>query len=191
MTMTGFDVSFSGQDANLGELDSDFAIIELTSGSRLSNPSAQKQMLQGFGSGKLMGCVHVAAGGDVVAEAKLFASKFRPYVGRAVPFLSVECGASPEWALEWLDIAYIEGGVRPCVRISRTGLMSSDWADVAENRDVWDVDGTNIGDIPPWRSPLWLRDGSEGRISCDGVCADLFLGDAEAWSALCARKPKR
>ena len=76
-------------------------------------------------AGKLLGCYHYARDrgyeGSAEAEADHFIAAFRPYIGKAIPFLDWEADAlslGPSWAKKWLDRVKAKTGVTPGVFVN-------------------------------------------------------------------------
>lgn len=207
MALNGIDIASRESDLNIGSMsDADFVIVKATGGTSHSNPAFQKHMLQGFGSGKLMGCYHFArersCPGSARDEAEHFIKAFKPYVGRAIPFLDWKADALNQpvsYAKEWLDRVYEVAGVRAGIYMSESVCREQDWSSVSEDYPLWvaqypnyDQTGwlstprTDSGGYGAWSEPTWLQYSENGRVQGYGDSLDInvFYGDRAKWEAL-------
>lgn len=208
MSLRGIDISSWQEDLNIGSMsDTDFVIVKATGGNGYSNPAFQKHMLQGFGSGKLMGCYHFAqessCKGTAREEAEHFVRAFTPYIGRAIPFLDWEAEALNQhvsWAREWLDYVAEATGATPGIYMSKSVCSSQDWSSVAGRYPLWvaqygsmeqtgwqDSPWTDANGYGAWDSPTLFQYSSAGRVAGYGGDLDIniFYGDRSKWEAMC------
>ena len=172
--MIGICVGESLDGKNLDGISCDFAIVTVTIGDSEWNANYQKHMMQGFGMRMNMGCMHVHKGERIAAEAISFSRRFKPYAGRAMPILD-SAGMTPEQALEWLAVVYLETGSKPIVRVPTASLSDDGWRDVLECYGLW-------ADSPTEQDHLLVTLPSEGSVS-DALTEVEFRGDD--WLAAC------
>ena len=145
MGFNGIDIS-SWQDdlavSNMGTCD--FVIVKATGGKGYKNECFRTHCDQTLAAGKLLGCYHYARDrgyeGSAEQEADHFIAAFKPYVGRAIPFLDWEADAlslGPSWAKAWLDRVREKTGATPGIYTSKSVLFSYDWSSVAKTYPLW------------------------------------------------------
>lgn len=103
----------------------DFVIVKATGGKGYKNSAFTKHADATLAAGKLLGCYHYARDrgyeGSAEEEADWFVSAFKPYVGKAIPFLDWEADAlklGVAWAKTWLDRVRAKTGVVPGIYTS-------------------------------------------------------------------------
>lgn len=209
MGLNGIDIS-SWQDglvvSAMGTCD--FVIVKATGGAGYTNECFRRHADETLAAGKLLGCYHYARDrryeGSVEAEADHFISAFKPYVGKAIPFLDWEADAldlGPTWAKRWLDHVEAKTGVTPGIYTSKSVLFSYDWSSVAKAYPLWVAQYPNYEetgflsgpwtdgwDFGAWSSPLIFQYTGTGRIPGYGghLDLDLFYGTKDDWRRLCA-----
>ena len=209
MGLNGIDISSWQDDLVVGNMATcDFVIVKATGGSGYSNECFRRHADETLAAGKLLGCYHYARDrgyeGSAEAEADHFVAAFRPYVGKAIPFLDWEADAldlGPTWAKRWLDRVKSKTGVTPGIYTSESVLFSYDWAAVAKTYPLWVAQYPNYEDtgftsepwtdgwdFAAWDSPLIFQYTGTGRIPGYGghVDLDLFYGTHDDWRRLCA-----
>ena len=105
MGLNGIDISSWQEDLVVSAMGTcDFVIVKATGGAGYSNECFRRHADETLASGKLLGCYHYARDrgyeGSAEAEADHFISAFKPYVGKAIPFLDCEADAlnlGPAW----------------------------------------------------------------------------------------------
>lgn len=98
MGLNGIDISSWQDDLVVSAMGTcDFVIVKATGGAGYSNECFRRHADETLASGKLLGCYHYARDrgyeGSAEAEADHFISAFKPYVGKAIPFLDWEADA--------------------------------------------------------------------------------------------------
>lgn len=209
MGLNGIDISSWQDDLVVSAMGTcDFVIVKATGGAGYSNECFRRHADETLAAGKLLGCYHYARDrgyeGSAEAEADHFIAAFRPYVGKAIPFLDWEADAlslGPSWAKRWLDRVKAKTGVTPGIYTSKSVLFSYDWAAVAKTYPLWVAQYPNYEetgflsepwtdgwDFGAWSSPLIFQYTGTGRIPGYGghLDLDLFYGTKDDWRRLCA-----
>ena len=209
MGLNGIDISSWQDDLVVGNMATcGFVIVKATGGAGYSNECFRRHADETLAAGKLLGCYHYARDrgyeGSAEAEADHFIDAFRPYVGKAIPFLDWEADAldlGPTWAKRWLDHVKAKTGVTPGIYTSKSVLFSYDWTAVAKAYPLWVAQYPNYEDtgftsepwtdgwdFAAWDSPLIFQYTGTGRIpGYDGhLDLDLFYGTHDDWRRLCA-----
>ena len=209
MGLNGIDISSWQDDLVVGNMATcDFVIVKATGGAGYKNECFERHANDTLAAGKLLGCYHYALDrgyeGSAEAEADHFIDAFKPYVGKAIPFLDWEADAldlGPSWAKRWLDRVREKTGVTPGIYTSKSVLFSYDWAAVAKTYPLWVAQYPNYEDtgftsepwtdgwdFGAWESPLIFQYTGTGRIPGYGghLDLDLFYGTHDDWRRLCA-----
>lgn len=209
MGLNGIDISSWQDDLVVGNMATcDFVIVKATGGAGYSNECFRRHAEETLAAGKLLGCYHYARDrgyeGSAEAEADHFIDAFRPYIGKAIPFLDWEADAldlGPSWAKRWLDRVKSKTGVTPGIYTSKSVLFSYDWSSVAKAYPLWVAQYPNYEDtgftsepwtdgwdFGAWSSPLIFQYTGTGRIPGYGghLDLDLFYGTHDDWRRLCA-----
>lgn len=139
MGLNGIDISSWQDDLVVSRMTGcDFIIVKATGGAGYSNECFRRHADETLATGKLLGCYHYARDrgyeGSAEAEADHFIDAFKPYIGKAIPFLDWEAdalGLGPTWAKRWLDRVKSKTGVTPGIYTSKSVLFSYDWEAVA------------------------------------------------------------
>lgn len=209
MGLNGIDISSWQDDLVVGNMGTcDFVIVKATGGAGYSNECFRRHAEETLAAGKLLGCYHYARDrgyeGPAEAEADHFIDAFKPYIGKAIPFLDWEADTldlEPSWAKRWLDRVKAKTGITPGIYTSKSVLFSYDWAAVAKAYPLWVAQYPNYEDtgftsepwtdgwdFGAWDSPLIFQYTGTGRIpGYDGhLDLDLFYGTHDDWRRLCA-----
>lgn len=209
MGLNGIDISSWQDDLVVSAMGTcDFVIVKATGGAGYTNECFRRHADETLAAGKLLGCYHYARDrgyeGSAEAEADHFISAFKPYVGKAIPFLDWEADAldlGPTWAKRWLDHVKAKTGVTPGIYTSKSVLFSYDWSSVAKAYPLWVAQYPNYEetgflsepwtdgwDFGAWSSPLIFQYTGTGRIPGYGghLDLDLFYGTKDDWRRLCA-----
>ena len=209
MGLNGIDISSWQDDLSVAAMTTcDFVIVKATGGKGYTNECYRRHADETLAAGKLLGCYHYARDhgyeGSASEEADHFIEAFKPYVGKAIPFLDWEADAlslGPSWAKAWLDRVREKTGVTPGIYTSKSVLFSYDWADVAKGYPLWvaqypDYEETGFKSEPwtdgwdfgAWASPLLFQYASTGRIPgySGHLDLDLFYGTRDDWRGRCA-----
>lgn len=209
MGLNGIDISSWQDDLVVSAMGTcDFVIVKATGRAGCTNECFRRHADETLAAGKLLGCYHYARDrgyeGSAEAEADHFISAFKPYVGKAIPFLDWEADAldlGPNWAKRWLDHVKAKTGVTPGIYTSKSVLFSYDWSSVAKAYPLWVAQYPNyeetgfLGepwtdgwDFGAWSSPLIFQYTGTGRIPGYGghLDLDLFYGTKDDWRRLCA-----
>ena len=209
MGLNGIDISSWQDDLVVSAMGTcDFVIVKATGGAGYSNECFRRHADETLAAGKLLGCYHYARDrgyeGSAEAEADHFINAFRPYVGKAIPFLDWEADAldlGPSWAKRWLDRVKAKTGVTPGIYTSKSVCFAYDWAAVAKTYPLWVAQYPNYEetgflsepwtdgwDFGAWDSPLIFQYTGTGRIPGYGghLDLDLFYGTEDDWRRLCA-----
>ena len=209
MGLNGIDISSWQDDLVVSAMGTcDFVIVKATGGAGYTNECFRRHADEALAVGKLLGCCHYARDrgyeGSAEAEADHFIDAFRPYVGKAIPFLDWEADAlslGPSWAKKWLDRVKAETGVTPGIYTSKSVLFSYNWESVAKTYPLWVAQYPNYEetgfvsepwtdgwDFGAWSSPLIFQYTGTGRIPGYGghLDLDLFYGTKDDWRRLCA-----
>lgn len=209
MGLNGIDISSWQDDLVVGNMATcDFVIVKATGGAGYSNECFRRHADETLATGKLLGCYHYARDrgyeGSAEAEADHFIDAFKPYIGKAIPFLDWEAdalGLGPTWAKRWLDRVKSKTGVTPGIYTSKSVLFSYDWEAVARTYPLWVAQYPNYEDtgftsdpwtdgwdFGAWGSPLIFQYTGTGRIPGYGghLDLDLFYGTHDDWRRLCA-----
>ena len=123
MGLSGIDISSWQDDLVVSAMGTcDFVIVKATGGAGYSNERFRRHADETLAAGKLLGCYHCARDwgyeGSAEAEADHFIDAFRPYVGKAIPFLDWEADAldlGTSWAKRWLERVKAKTGVTPVI----------------------------------------------------------------------------
>lgn len=208
MGLNGIDIS-SWQDdlvvSNMGSCD--FIIVKATGGAGYKNECFERHANDTLATGKLLGCYHYARDrgyeGSAEAEADHFINAFRPYIGKAIPFLDWEADAlnlGVAWAKAWLDRVKAKTGVTPGIYTSKSVCFAYDWSSVAKTYPLWVAQYPNYEetgflsepwtdgwDFGTWDSPLIFQYTGTGRIPgySGHLDLDLFYGSKVDWQRLC------
>ena len=162
MGLNGIDISSWQDDLVVsGMTTCDFVIVKATGGAGYANECFLRHADETLAAGKLLGCYHYARDrgyeGSAEAEADWFISAFKPYVGKAIPFLDWEAdalGLGPSWAKKWLDRVREKTCVTPGIYTSKSVLFSYDWTAVAKTYPLWVAQYPNYEDTgfvsEPW-----------------------------------------
>lgn len=209
MGLNGIDISSWQDDLVVDNMVTcDFVIVKATGGADYKNECFERHANDTLAAGKLLGCYHYARDrgyeGSAEAEADHFIDAFRPYIGKAIPFLDWEADAldlGPSWAKRWLDRVKSKTGVTPGIYTSKSVLFSYDWTAVAKTYPLWVAQYPNYEDtgftsepwtdgwdFGAWDSPLIFQYTGTGRIPGYGghLDLDLFYGMHDDWRRLCA-----
>ena len=209
MGLNGSDISSWQDDLVVSAMGTcDFVIVKATGGAGYKNECFRRHADETLAAGKLLGCYHYARDrgyeGSAEAEADHFISAFKPYIGKAIPFLDWEADAlslGPSWAKTWLDRVKAKTGVTPGIYTSKSVLFSYDWTAVAKTYPLWVAQYPNYEetgflsepwtdgwDFGAWDSPLIFQYTGIGRIPGYGghLDLDLFYGTRDDWRRLCA-----
>ena len=209
MGLNGIDISSWQDDLVVSAMGTcDFVIVKATGGAGYSNECFRRHADETLASGKLLGCYHYARDrgyeGSAEAEADHFIAAFKPYVGKAIPFLDWEADAlnlGVAWAKTWLDRVKAKTGVTPGIYTSKSVCFAYDWAAVAKTYPLWVAQYPNYEetgflsepwtdgwDFGAWDSPLIFQYTGTGRIPGYGghLDLDLFYGTKDDWRRLCA-----
>ena len=209
MGLNGIDISSWQDDLVVSAMGTcDFVIVKATGGAGYSNECFRRHADETLAAGKLLGCYHYARDrgyeGSAEAEVDHFINAFRPYVGKAIPFLDWEADAlnlGVGWAKSWLDMVKAKTGVTPGIYTSKSVCFAYDWAAVAKTYPLWVAQYPNYEetgftsepwtdgwDFGAWSSPLLFQYTGTGRIPGYGghLDLDLFYGTRDDWRRLCA-----
>ena len=209
MGLNGIDISSWQEDLVVSAMGTcDFVIVKATGGAGYTNECFRRHADETLAAGKLLGCYHYARDrgyeGSAEAEADHFISAFKPYVGKAIPFLDWEADAlnlGPAWAKRWLDRVRKKTGVTPGIYTSKSVCFAYDWSSVAKTYPLWVAQYPNYEetgflsepwtdgwDFGAWESPLIFQYTGTGRIPGYGghLDLDLFYGTKDDWRRLCA-----
>lgn len=208
MGLNGIDISSWQEGLVVSKMTTcDFMIVKATGGKGYKNACLTKHADDTLKAGKLLGCYHYARDrgyeGTAEQEADWFIKAFKPYIGKAIPFLDWEADAlslGVSWAKAWLDRVKAKTGVTPGIYTSKSVLFSYDWASVAKTYPLWVAQYPNYEqtgfksepwtdgwDFGAWSSPLIFQYASTGRIAGYGgnLDLDLFYGTKADWQRLC------
>ena len=209
MGLNGIDISSWQDDLVVSAMTTcDFVIVKATGGAGYSNECFRRHADETLAAGKLLGCYHYARDhgyeGSAEAEAVHFIPAFKPYVGKAIPFLDWEADAlnlGPSWAKKWLDRVKAKTGVTPGIYTSKSVCFAYNWSGVAKTYPLWVAQYPNYEetgflsepwtdgwDFGAWDSPLIFQYTGTGRIPGYGghLDLDLFYGTKDDWRGLCA-----
>lgn len=210
MGLNGIDISSWQDDLVVSAMGNcDFVIVKATGGAGYSNECFRRHADETLASGKLLGCYHYARDrgyeGSAEAEADHFIAAFKPYVGKAIPFLDWEADAlnlGVAWAKTWLDRVKAKTGVTPGIYTSKSVCFAYDWAAVAKTYPLWVVQYPNYEetgflsepwtdgwDFGAWDSPLIFQYTGTGRILGYGghLDLDLFYGTKDGCGGSASR----
>ena len=210
MTLNGIDISSWQADLVPSKMETtDFVIVKATGGTGYTNGSFREHMDKSNRAGKLVGAYHFAQersyAGSATAEADHFVKAFRPYVGRAIPFLDWEADAlrlDPSWAKAWCDRVFAKTGAKPGIYMSKSTCNARDWSKLAKaGYPLWVAqypnyeetgykskpwtDGAPFG---AWGKPELFQYTSCGRIPgyAGRLDLDLFYGSKSDWLKRCS-----
>ena len=96
MGLNGIDISSWQEDLVVSAMEScDFVIVKTTGGAGYWNECFRRHAVETLAAGKLLGCYHYARdrGYEGTTEADHFINAFKPYIGKAIPFLDWEADA--------------------------------------------------------------------------------------------------
>jgi hypothetical protein len=151
--------------------------------------------------GKLLGLYHFASGlVEAKAEAAFFVKQFTPYLGRAIPVLDYEAGATSkgrEWVRSWLKEVKRLTGVTPWLYSYYAVSKSQQLPELCKEEGAgfwlaqyWDtnrIDGFNVPARGPAMDCLCWQYTSNGyipgypaRLDCN-----VFYGSREDWLNYC------
>jgi len=89
--LNGIDISSWQENLVVSAMEScDFVIVKATGGAGYSNECFRRHADETLAAGKLLGCYR---GYEGTAEADHFINAFKPYIGKAIPFLDWEADA--------------------------------------------------------------------------------------------------
>ena len=119
--LNGIDISSWQEDLVVSARGTcNFTIVKATGGAGYSNECFRRHADETLAAGKLLGCYRYARDRgyeeSAEAEADHFIDAFRPYVGKAIPFLDWEADAldlGTSWAKRWLERVKAKTGVTP------------------------------------------------------------------------------
>ncbi|MBR3160913.1 MAG: hypothetical protein IKG18_07695 [Atopobiaceae bacterium] len=208
MGLNGIDISSWQDDLVPAAMSTtDFIIVKATGGAGYTNECFRGHADATLAAGKLLGCYHYARDrgyeGSAEAEADHFINAFRPYIGKAIPFLDWEADAlnlGVAWAKTWLDRVKAKTGVTPGIYTSKSVCYAYDWSSVAKAYPLWVAQYPNYEetgyksepwtdgwDFGAWSDPLIFQYASTGRIPGYGgnLDLDLFYGTKADWQRLC------
>lgn len=209
MGLNGIDISSWQEDLVVSKMTTcDFIIVKATGGKGYSNKCFKGHADATLAAGKLLGCYHYARDrgyeGSAEEEADFFIQAFKPYVGKAFPFLDWEAdalGLGVEWAKKWLDRVRAKTGVTPGIYTSKSVTQEYDWSSVAKTYPLWVAQYPNYEHTgfksKPWTdssgfgagaSPLLFQYTGTGRITgyAGDLDLDLFYGTKDDWRGRCA-----
>jgi len=210
MQLNGIDISsWQGDLVPAQMATTDFVIVKATGGIGYINPKFNEHADATIAAGKLLGCYHYArergCAGSAKAEADFFIGAFKPYAGKAIPFLDWEADAlslGPAWALTWLDRVKAKTGVAPGVYMSKSTCRAADWSAVAKKYPLWvaqypDYEETGYQKSPwtdgngygAWEKPLLFQYTSSGKVAGYSGRLDLnvFYGSRADWEKRCKK----
>jgi hypothetical protein len=163
-------------------------------------------------SGKELGIYHYAREigyeGSAWEEAMFFLSRFRPYIGKAIPCLDWEANALDlpiAWAKEWMDIVAAETGATPFFYSGAGYVNGTDCSSITD-RPLWKAsylsrysgEGFQEDPVDVWGSGDWdstkiYQYTSEGFIAGYGGPLDLnfFYGSKNDWERFCGRTARQ
>ena len=208
MSLNGIDISGWQPDLVPGNMDgTDFIIVKATGGAGYKNSCFAGHADATLAAGKLLGCYHYARDrgyeGSAEAEADNFVSAFKPYIGKAIPFLDWEAhalGLGVSWAKAWLKRVYEKTGVVPGIYMSKSVCPAYDWSEVAKYCPLWcaqypnyETTGyqskpwTDSAGFGAWSGPSIFQYASTGRIAgySGNLDLNIFYGSKADWKALC------
>lgn len=209
MGLNGIDISSWQEDLVVSNMTTcDFIIVKATGGKGYKNDCFKCHADATLEVGKLLGCYHYARDrgyeGSAEEEADWFVSAFKPYVGKAIPFLDWEAdalGLGVAWAKKWLCRVRDKTGVAPGVYMSKSVCNEYDWTSVAKAYPLWVAQypnyertgfksepWTDSGGFGAWTSPLLFQYTGSGRITgyAGDLDLDLFYGTRDDWRGRCA-----
>lgn len=208
MRLNGIDISSWQEDLVVGNMTGcDFVIVKATGGKGYANECFKGHADATLAAGKLLGCYHYARDrgyeGNAEEEADFFIAAFKPYLGKAFPFLDWEADAlslGVAWAKRWLDRVREKSGVVPGIYTSKSVTQEYDWTSVAKTYPLWvaqypNYEKTGFKSEPwtdssgfgAWSSPLLFQYTGTGRITgySGDLDLDLFYGSKADWQARC------
>lgn len=171
--LNGIDISSWQDDLVVSAMGNcDFVIVKATGGAGYSNECFRRHADETLASGKLLGCYHYARDrgyeGSAEAEADHFIAAFKPYVGKAIPFLDWEADAlnlGVAWAKTWLDRVKAKTGVTPGIYTSKSVCFAYDWAAVAKTYPLWVAQYPNYEETGFLSEP-WTDGWDFGIVGC-------------------------
>ena len=207
MGLIGIDISSWQDDLVVSAMGTcDFVIVKATGGAGYSNECFRRHADETLAAGKLLGCYHYARDrgyeGSVEAESDHFINAFKPYIGKAIPFLDWEAdalGLGVAWAKAWLDRVKAKTGVTPGIYMSKGNCREYDWTGVAKAYPLWvaqyaGYEPTGYQKDPwtdsygygAWSKPALFQYSSEGHVKGYYARLDinLFYGGKDAFKAL-------
>ena len=145
MALNGIDISSWQADLVPARMTTTaFVVVKATGGTGYSNPCFRAHADAVLDAGKLLAAYHYArergCPGSATAEADFFIEAFKPYVGKAIPFLDWEAdalGLGVAWAKAWLDRVNDKTGVVPGIYTSKSVCLEYDWSSVAKTYPLW------------------------------------------------------
>lgn len=140
MGLDGIDISSWQDDLVVSSMTTcDFIIVKATGGAGCKNECFERHANDTLTSDKLLGCYHYARDrgyeGSAEAEVDHFIKAFKPYIGKAIPFLDWEADAlnlGISWAKTWFDRVKSKIGVTPGINTSKSMCFAYDWSNVAK-----------------------------------------------------------
>ncbi|MDO4797291.1 MAG: GH25 family lysozyme [Coriobacteriales bacterium] len=202
MGLNGIDISSWQDDLIVSRMSGcDFIIVKATGGKGYKNECFERHANDTLSCGKLLGCYHYAHDrgyeGSATEEADHFINAFRPYIGKAIPFLDWEADTlslGVAWAKTWLNRVRDKTGVTPGIYTSKSVCFAYDWSSVAKAYPLWvaqypDYEDTGFRSEPwtdgwhfgAWASPLIFQNTGTGRIEGYSGHLDLFYGTRADW----------
>lgn len=176
------------------ELDNeiDFFIVKATEGRTYTDPLFEVNCRDVIENGRLLGMYHFARpdnGNMPKQEAVNFVSKFKDYIGQAIPVLDWEGKAleySDSWALDWMQNVFAMTGVKPMLYTSQS--------EVHKMERLKDFDcglwvarynkQQELGSVSPWKTwAMWQYD--DGRFVKGKYDKDYFNGTKTQFMAYC------
>lgn len=209
MGLNSIDISSWQEDLVVSKMTTcDFFIVKATGGKGYGNSGFTKHADATLAAGKLLGCYHYARDrgyeGSAEEEADFFIAVFKPYIGKAIPFLDWEADAlklSISWAKAWLDRVKAKTGVVSGIYTSKSVCNEYDWSSVAKTYTLWvaqypNYEHTGFKSEPwtdssgfgAWTSPLLFLYTGTGQITgySGDLNLDLFYGTKDDWRGRCA-----
>ena len=210
--MNGIDIASYQAGIRISAMGTtDFVIVKATQGVSYDNPYFTKHITEAERSGKLIGVYHYAGGNSPSAEADFFWSRFKPYVGKAVPALDWEGAQNnkfkmgPAWVKPFVERFHALSGVWPLVYMSKDVCRSHDWSWVAARCGLWCAQygsdrltdyqnrpWTDKKGLGAWPHMTIFQYSSHGRVMGYGANVDINLAylDKESWLKIAAGERK-
>jgi len=204
--MNGIDISSHQAGIQISVMGTtDFVIVKATQGVTYTNPYFAKHAQETERSGKLLGIYHYAGGNSPSAEADFFWSRFKPYVGKAIPVLDWEgyqnskFKTGPAWVKPFMERFYALSGVWPLIYMSKSVCRSYNWSWVAARCGLWCAQyasdrvtnyqsrpWTDSKGIGAWKQMTIYQYSSHGRVLGYGANVDINIAylDKEGWAKI-------